>query len=47
MKLEEIEKKLEKKAQRRHYKHKPKMEISGRSVIQLKRLITEKAKSKK
>ncbi|MBU0707420.1 hypothetical protein KKG41_03535 [Patescibacteria group bacterium] len=44
---ETTERELEKKAQRRQQKKKPKIKMSGRSVIQLKQLIAQKAKSKK
>lgn len=39
---DDIEKQLEEKTRRRRHKKKPKMKVSGRSVLHLKRVIAEK-----
>ena len=45
--LEELQKQLEKKLKKREKKRKPKMKISGRGIIELKKIIEKKAKINK
>jgi len=45
LELEQLQKILEKKAKKRQKKQRPKMIVSGRSVLKLRRLIIKKAKN--
>ena len=42
--LDKLQKQIEEKAEKRSQKKKPKMKVSGKSVIELKKIINKKSK---